>query len=162
MFNTSFSSQTCPAPADTEVEGLLRAITSCDLGRLETFIRQFKQAPDTLCPIVEKLGKRANTPELKMTARRFSYKQRGVTRWAVVVEFHLARTNRILLVPTEETFPSAVLEQNPGTVAVVSTDCPKLMLRQVGRMASLSTTASLPPLSSFTSAPPPMSFNSAR
>jgi hypothetical protein len=162
MFNTSFSSQNCATPVDTQVEGLLQAITSCDLSKLETFIRQFKNAPEALLPIVEQLGRRANTQELRITPRKFSWKQRGVIRWAVVVEFHLSRTNRILLVPTEETFPSAVLEQNPGTVAVVSTDCPKLMLRQIGRMASLQTVVSLPPLSSFTPTPPPMLFNSAR
>jgi hypothetical protein len=148
----SFSLPTTDMPATSQaatIDGLMQAITTCDLAKLETYIREFKHDAAQLLPVVEALGRLVNSRELKLTARKFSWKQRGVTRWAVVCEFNLIRAQRILLVPTEQEFPSVVLAHNVGTVGVVCTDCPKVMMRQVGRIAGM------PPVCS----PPPLAFN---
>jgi hypothetical protein len=152
MSSNSHSQQTCAMPVASPaktITGLMQAIVSCDLSTLETFLRGFKNEPNELIPIAEGLARLVNSPTLKITVRKFSWKQRGVTRWGVVCEFYLTRAQRILLVPTEEQFPSVVLQHTPGTVGVVCSDCPKLMLRQVGKIAML------PPVM----CPPPLAFN---
>ena len=151
MSNSQFQ-QTCAMPVASpakSINSLMQAIISCDLSTLETFLREFKNEPNELISIAEGLARLVNSAALRITVRKFSWKQRGVTRWGVVCEFHLTRAGRILLVPTEEQFPSVVLQHTPGTVGVVCSDCPKLMLRQVGKIALL------PPVMY----PPPLAFN---
>jgi len=148
-YSKNSSQQNSAKTGDSQLDALVQAIISCDLGRLETFIREFKNAPNELLPIIEKVGRLINSKELRITGRRFSWKQRGVTRWGVVCELNLVRAQRILLVPTEKEFRCVVLIHNPGSVGVLSCDCPKLMLRQVGKIVGLRR-----PMS-----PPPMAFN---
>jgi len=128
------------------IEGLMQAITSCDLPALEAYIGQFNNEPDQLVRVVERLARLVHSPELRITVRKFSWKQSGITRWGVVCEFNLVRAQRILLVPSEKEFPSVVLHCAPAAAGVVSTDCPKLMLRQVGKLAILPRHVGLPPL----------------
>jgi len=144
--NGALTTTSQAAAATASINGLMQAITSCDLSRLEKYMREFKHEPSQLLPVVEVLGKLVNSRELRITARKFSWKQRGITKWGVVCEFTLVRAQRILLVPTEKEFPSVVLAHTPGTVGVVCCDCPKLMLRQVGRIAILPPVMSPPPL----------------
>jgi len=141
--------------ANDAVDNFMEALTSTELWKLEAFMRGFKGQPDVILPIIERLANLVNTPELKVVGRKFSWKDCGVTRWGVVCEFNLVRTQRILLVPTEAGFPSAVIEHAPGRVGVVSTDCPKVMLRQVGRIANLRSAPCPPPMAfSYGSMPP--------
>lgn len=131
------------------VSALMDAALTYDLNKLSAHVREYRYDPDSLLPIIERLAKLVNSRELRITGRRFSWKQRGVTRWAVVVEFCLVRAERILLVPTEEEFKPVVLKQSPGTCGVVCADCPKLMASQVGRIMSLPTMTCPPPLMAF-------------
>jgi len=149
MLNCTNTQQTAGMPTTSRaatIEGLMQAITSCDLAKLESYMRQFKHEPNQLLPVVETLGRLVNSRELRITARKFSWKERGVTRWAVTCEFNLVRAQRILLVPTEKEFPSVVLAYTHGTAGVVSTDCPKVMLHRVGSVAILPPVVNLPPL----------------
>jgi hypothetical protein len=97
MFNNcskSFSQENEVSAAEASVDGLMQAITSCDLSKLEIFIREFKYEPNELIPIVERLGNLVNSPEIRITARKFSWKQGSVVRWGVVCQFNLVRAQR--------------------------------------------------------------------
>jgi len=145
----SFSKQNQVTPISSRaatIEGLMQAITSCDLATLEAYFGQFNNEPDQLVRVIEGAGRVVNSQELRITVRKFSWKQRGITSWGVVCEFNLVRTQRVLLVSSEKEFPSVVLHCAPSAAGVVSTDCPKLMLRQVGKIAILPTYMGLPPL----------------
>ena len=126
--------------------GLLQAIKTCDLEKLETYIRQFRDNCDELILAAESVAKLVNSQELKITARRFWWKDRGLTRWAVVCELYIVRARRILLVATDEEFSSLVLAHRPATVGIVSADCPRLLMRQIGKVAAQPPLTSLPPL----------------
>lgn len=59
----------------------MEAVTSCDLSRLEAFIVNCE--PNQLLLVAETLGRLVNSQELRITARKFTWKQRGIARWGV-------------------------------------------------------------------------------
>jgi hypothetical protein len=143
MLNTTFSS-TFNGAVDP-VDALRRAVQSGDLATLSEHILSYNERSDALIPVAESLAKRINSHEVGLVARRFSWRERGAVRWAVVLEFILARANRILLVPTDSQFKPVVLKVNVGQVGEVCSDCPKLMATQVGRIVELSSSFMPPP-----------------
>jgi hypothetical protein len=143
MLNTTYSSK-FNSPSDP-VDALHRAVRSGDLATLSAHVLSYHERSEALIPVAESLAKRINSHEVGLVSRRFSWRERGVVRWAVVLEFVLLRANRILLVPTESQFKPVVLKTNVGQVAEVCPDCPKLMATQVGRIVELSTSFVPPP-----------------
>ena len=132
------------------LETLFRAILTCELGKVEKAIYEYKNDLDALLTLVEVLGRMINSRELTVTAKKFSWKRGSTIKWGVVCEFRLLRAHRILLIPSEPDFPSIVLEHQPGTVGTKCCDSPKLLMRQIGKIANLPTCFAPPPPLSFT------------
>lgn len=131
------------------LETLFRAILTCELVKLEKAIYAYQTDLNALLTLVEVLGRMINSRELTITAKKFSWKRGSTIKWGVVCEFRLIRAHRILLIPTEPDFPSIVLEHKPGTVGTMCCDSPELLMRQIGKIASLPACFAPPPPLAF-------------
>ncbi|GEM_PF-978635 len=127
------------------VDVVLGAILTCELAEIEKAIHLHQDDLSGLLSLMEVLGPKISSPELMVTARKFSWKRGSILKWDALCEFRMVRAHRILLIPGTPDFASIVLKIEPGTSGTACCDSPDLLMRQIGRIAAMPSFATPPP-----------------
>lgn len=117
-----------------------------DLQQLENLIVSMGDRDDNLLEIVKEVSKRCDSPEFRCSARRLSWKEGTIAKSAVVIEFRLPRARRSLYISSSPNLRSQVCEHLLDSTIRNTSESPAILMRQVGRIASIPLGCTPPPL----------------
>ncbi|CAN5615102.1 hypothetical protein BH11CYA1_BH11CYA1_33750 [soil metagenome] len=117
-----------------------------ELHEIEKFVLSIGDRDDSLPQVVKEVARRHANSEFGCAAWRISWREGTIAKSAIVIEFRLARARRSLFLYSAPALRSQVCQLLVGSTVKCSSEDPALLMRQVGRIASISIDCAPPPL----------------
>jgi hypothetical protein len=122
------------------------ALYQGELEKLQQAIITLGDGNEVVMNLVRELQKSCSPTDLQCHARRVSWRDGTFTRSAIVVQLTLVRARRSLYLSTSDKIPCLVYEHLENSTVRQTAESPKLLLRQIGRIASTPMHCAPPPL----------------
>lgn len=141
------SPSTTPLTAPTSFQtSFLEAVYRGELEQLQEATIAIGDADETLMNLVREVQRNCSAMDLQCHARRVSWRDGTFTRSAIVVQMTLIRARRSLYLSTFAKIPCLVYEHLENSTVRQTAESPRLLLKQIGRIASTPMHCAPPPL----------------
>ena len=128
---------------------LLNTLYQGDLEKFEQAVIAIGDSNDNLINLAREIERKSNNTDFQCHARRISWREGTLTKSAIIVQMTLIRARRSLYVSTSPKIRPLVCEHLENSTVRQIAESPKLLMRQIGSIASMSSRCLPPPLSTL-------------